>query len=76
MKKQPEKKDRRKARAWMVLHGIRQVEVQKNLGQQYTTQVNETLQGTRNNRRVLQYLLDKGCPARYLELPSDMSEAA
>ncbi|MBU1057092.1 MAG: hypothetical protein KJ804_02065 [Proteobacteria bacterium] len=76
MKKLPAKKDRRQARAWMILQGIRQKDIQNDLGQRHETQVNETLLGLRNDRRVLQYLLDNGCPAGYLELPSDMFEAA
>lgn len=31
-----------------------------------------TVQGKKNNRRVLKALIDKGCPAEYLDLPSDL----
>jgi len=34
--------------------------------------VANTLAGRQNNRRVLQYLKDKGCPVEYLALPTDM----
>lgn len=60
----------------MILQGIRQKDIQNDLGQRHETQVNETLQGLRSDRRVLQYLLDNGCPAGYLELPADMCEVA
>lgn len=68
--------DRREARAWMVLNSIRQIDLVVALGFRYCVQVNETLQGKRNNRRVLQYLLDNGCPASHLNLPDDMGRAA
>lgn len=72
MTKKPKSKNRRKARAWMVLEGIRQVHIKKALQYKHDTQVNETLQGHRNDRRVLRYLLDKGCPPEYLALPPGM----
>jgi hypothetical protein len=67
--------DRREARAWMVLQGIRAVHIQREMGYPRTGQVNDTLQGRRNDRRVLQWLLDKGCPAAYLKLPAGMAKA-
>ncbi len=73
-----QKKDpsRREVRAWLVRKGIRQTEIKKALGHKSITQVNATLNGLRDDRRVLQYLLEKGCPKRYLNLPADMLEAA
>ncbi|MDH5525568.1 MAG: hypothetical protein OEY01_16495 [Desulfobulbaceae bacterium] len=38
--------------------------------------VSNAIAGRNNNRKVLQYLIDKGCPAKYLDLPEDMKEAA
>ena len=32
----------------------------------------ETVRGLRNNRRVLSYLVELGCPDRYLDLPQEM----
>lgn len=64
--------DRRQARAWMVLEGLRPIDIQRELGYRYHTQVVETLLGSRDNRRVLAWLRDHGCPAEYLELPDDM----
>lgn len=34
--------------------------------------VSATIRGTRNTRRVLKWLLDKGCPAAIISLPDDM----
>lgn len=76
MRKQPLKTDRRKARGWLVENGVRQKEIQTALEQKSPTQVHETLQGLRHDRRVLQYILDKGCPAGFLALPEDMLNAA
>ena len=73
MKKKPLKADRRRARGWLVENGVRQKEIQTALEQKSPTQVNETLQGMRNDRRVLQYVLDKGCPPNFLDLPADMA---
>lgn len=67
-------RDRTKARAWMVRKHIRQIEISKALGHNTVTQVNETLHNRRNDRRVLRYLLDIGCPSIYLELPDDMQK--
>ena len=76
MKKRLKKWDRRQARAWMVLNGIKGKDIQSALGMKYFTQVSETMNGSRNDRAVLQYLLDLGCPAAYLDLPHDMQKAA
>ena len=76
MTKKPVKRHRRRAWAWLVRRGIRQVNIQRELHHKYITQVNETLQGTRNDRQVLQYLLDIGCPEEYLDLPTDMHKDA
>lgn len=67
--------DRREARAWMVLQGIKPVHIQRDMGYPRTGQVNDTLQGRRSNRKVLQWLLDKDCPAANLKLPKDMVKA-
>lgn len=76
MKKQMSITDRRKVRAWMIMQGISQTSIKVALGHKSINQVHATLQGIRNDRRVLQYLLDNGCPAEHLNLPSDMLEAA
>lgn len=76
MKKRLKKWDRKQARAWMVLNEIKVKDIQSALGMKYFTQVSETINGSRNDRAVLQYLLNVGCPAQYLNLPSDMQKAA
>lgn len=68
--------DRREARAWMVIQKIRQTDIKKALGHKSMNQVHGTLQGYRSDRRVLQYLIDLGCPTDKLCLPVDMLKAA
>lgn len=70
------RKNRKEARRWLFDNDIRQVDIQRALEQKYDTQVHSTLHGDRSDRRVLQYLLDIGCPADYLDLPEDMKEMA
>ena len=38
--------------------------------------VSNTIASRKNNRKVLRFLLNKGCPAEFLDLPEDMKEAA
>lgn len=64
--------DRRKARAWMFEQGIRPRDIQAALAQKSHTHAVETLTGVRNDRRVLSWLLDRGCPEEYLQLPKCM----
>jgi len=66
--------DRREARAWMVIQGLRPLDIQKDLGFRYHSPVVETLLGDRDNRQVLAWLRDHGCPVNYLKLPKDMEE--
>jgi len=66
--------DRREARAWMVLQGIRPKDIQDSMSLRYHSQVVETLTGKRDDRRVLQWLLDHGCPSAHLRLPKSMGE--
>ncbi len=65
-----------KARAWLLMNEIRQTDIMLALGHKSVNQVHSTLHGFRNDRRVLRYLLDLGCPAKYLNLPADMRKAA
>jgi len=69
-------KVRRQARAWLVRHGLTVQDIQEALDHKYHTQVSETLSGKRNDRAVLNYLVRKGCPASFLDLPDDMREVA
>lgn len=66
------KNKRVKGKSWMTENGISQTEIKNHLKLKALSQVNETVQGQRDDRRVLQYLLDRGCPAGKLALPTDM----
>lgn len=68
-------RERRRAKAWMVLHNIKNVDIKLALGMKYHTQVIETLTGVRDDQKVLKYLMDNGCPERYLDLPERMKGA-
>ncbi|WP_353115374.1 hypothetical protein [Nitratidesulfovibrio sp.] len=57
---------------WLRRNRIRQLVIAEELGVN-TSLVSSTIWGRRNNRRVLRKLLDLGCPARFLNLPDDMS---
>jgi hypothetical protein len=67
-------KKRKKAMSWMVMEDIRNVDIQRALGFKHHVRVSETLRGVRNDRKVLGYLLELGCPAKDLNLPEDMKE--
>lgn len=76
MKRKDKRREiRRQAKAWMVLNNIRNVDIKKALAMNNHTIVIETLAGKRNDRRVLQFLLAKGCPVSYLAIPQNMVEA-
>lgn len=72
MKPKRQRIDRREARAWMVLQGLRPLDIQKAIGLRYHTQVVETLLGDRDDRRVLDWMRAHGCPVDYLKMPKDM----
>lgn len=63
-------------RVWMQRHQVRQVDIQKNLGHTNNKTVWATIEGHEDNRRVLSWLLDRGCPASLLALPEDMQVVA
>jgi hypothetical protein len=54
---------------WMKRNGITVAKIQKALGYRTHTGISNTLCGRENLKRVLRYLLDKGCPAEFLDLP-------
>jgi hypothetical protein len=64
--------DRRMARAWMVMEGIRPCDIQDALGQRSHAHAVETLSGVRSDKKVLNWLLNRGCPEEYLQLPKQM----
>ena len=63
---------RKQARVWMLTNDIRNVDIQNALVMRSHNLVADTLAGSRNNRRVLQYLIERGCPVEYLDIPGKM----
>lgn len=64
----------RKIRAWMVEEALTVAEVARR-AQAQPSHTSDTIHGKRHHRRVLQVLVDAGCPKRFLDLPEDMKEA-
>ncbi|MFC1524696.1 XRE family transcriptional regulator [Thermodesulfobacteriota bacterium] len=69
------KRNQEKIRDWMYWQRITVMEIARELDINFT-RVSNTLASRRNDRKVLQYFIDKGCPAEILGLPEDMREAA
>lgn len=63
-------------RVWLQRARIRMVTIQKELGFKDNKTVWATIEGRENNRRVLSWLQEKGCPEKHLALPDDMRKAA
>lgn len=57
---------------WLEQESLTIAEVAESLGINAGI-VSATIRGTRNTRRVLVYLLSKGCPVNALSLPDDMN---
>lgn len=72
MSSKKQRKDRTEVRIWMLRNKLKGVDIKRDLGLRYLTQVVETLQGDRDDRKVLSWLKDKGCPVEHLKLPDDM----
>lgn len=68
------KRNTKQIKIWMLRNDLREVDIVTATSEEQTY-VNKTLNGLRNNRIVLQYLVNKGCPGKYLALPEDMKEA-
>lgn len=66
------RKIRKQARVWMLENDIRSVDIQAALRLRSHSLVANTLAGRRSNRRVLQHLIEKGCPREYLGLPEEI----
>lgn len=62
-------------KVWLTRNKLRQSDVVQATGEEQTY-VNKTINGSRNNRVVLEYLLERGCPVKYLALPKDMEKQA
>lgn len=61
---------------WMLDEGLYVAQIQRNLGFKAHSLVSDTIAGRKDNRKVLRFLLDRGCPVELLALPEDMKEAA
>lgn len=60
---------------WMKRKGLSVTKIQQRLGYKSHTGISNTLTGRDNLRRVLQVLVDEGCPVKFLDLPKNMSSA-
>jgi transcriptional regulator with XRE-family HTH domain len=69
------KRNVKQIKIWMIRRGLREKDIVAATGEDQRY-VNNTLNGRKNCRPVLQYLRDQGCPVRYLALPADMQAAA
>ncbi|WP_321402633.1 helix-turn-helix transcriptional regulator [Maridesulfovibrio sp.] len=58
---------------WMSAHDLTQIKIAKDIGISKSI-VSSTINGSTNNKKVLAYLRDKGCPQKYLSLPEEMKE--
>lgn len=57
---------------WMKRNKLSVAKIQKRLGYRTHTGISNTLSGRDHLRKVLQLLVDEGCPVEYLDLPKDM----
>jgi len=63
-------------RIWMLRNQLTVESIRRDLGYRNHTPVSLTIDGKRNQQKVLQYLKDHGCPEQYLHLPKNMKKAA
>lgn len=61
---------------WMKRQKLTVSDIQRALSFKNHGVVSDTIADRRQNRRVLRYLLDAGCPEKFLDLPADMRRAA
>lgn len=69
-------RDSKEIKVWMIRNGHTIESIRQALGYANHTSVSLTIAGQRNHKKVLAYLLELGCPAAYLSLPSKMNKAA
>jgi len=70
------KRNSTEIKVWLRRKGLRMVDIQKDLGYRDNKTVWATVEGRENNRRVLSWLQEKGCPEKHLDLPEAMRLAA
>lgn len=63
-------------RVWLKRNGFKLATIQKDLGYRDNKTVWSTIEGQENNRKVLTWLMENGCPTKYLALPDDLRRAA
>ncbi|KJR98758.1 MAG: hypothetical protein VR65_19845 [Desulfobulbaceae bacterium BRH_c16a] len=69
------KRNTKEIKVWMIRRKLREIDIVQATEVEQTY-VNKTINGSRNNRVVLEFLRDKGCPVKYLALPKDMEKKA
>ena len=55
----------------MIRSGMRPARIAEAMGVSRAL-VSDTVSGRKNNRRVLRYLVEAGCPKEHLDLPEDL----
>lgn len=70
------KRNTAEIKVWMLRNGHTIESIRKTLGYANNSPVSLTISGKRSTRRVLSWLREQGCPARYLDLPRQMRERA
>ena len=61
-------------KVWMMRNNLSVGKIQKALGYKTHTGISNTLAGRENMPKVLRFLLKRGCPVEYLNLPAAMKE--
>ncbi len=69
-------RDKIEIKRWMLRKGVTVYGIRDALGYKTHGAVSNTLADRQDNRKVLGYLLEKGCPKKYLGLPKDMKGMA
>jgi len=62
-------RDSKEIRVWMIRNGHTIESIRQSLGYANHTSVSLTIAGQRNHRKVLDHLLELGCPEQHLDLP-------
>lgn len=60
-------------REFLATKGFTMMSVSKEVGVSHTL-VRDTVIGAKNNKRVLNYLYELGCPKEYLSMPKEKQE--
>lgn len=60
-------------RQWMIAVDLKAVEIARAV-EVNNPLVGKTIDGDRNNRKVLRYLVAKGCPVAVMDLPDDIKD--